>query len=284
MKNRSTITSFNHYAPFLKARFNELKAQNPNFSHNYCARRIGATGSYLKHIFEGRRRIGLSRVSKIASVFRLSNSETQYFTVLVIRELVKDPQTRNYFSEVLYRLRFEEESIGTFAEFKAVDTTTLPLSNWLYGTLIELMSFPDFKDDDEWILSKLVDSDKITPSQVRSAIDDLLKHSVIERKEKGYRLKKLALSVPCSYSEEGFKTYRGILEKTWEVLGNAGKYARNHFLEAIAAVSSEDELKIFQAAEEYRDKVLKIAQASENPTKILVISNNLFNLVKRTAK
>ena len=65
------------------------------------------------------------------------------------------------------------------------------------------------------------------------------------------------------------------------MLGEAGNYARNHFFEAIAAVAPEDEAKLFLAAEEYRDKVLAIAQSTIRPTRLLVISNNLFNLVKR---
>ena len=108
-----------------------------------------------------------------------------------------------------------------------------------------------------------------------------MRHGIIEKAAQGYVLKKEVLSVPNTYSAEGFKSYRGIIEKTWEVLGNAGAYARNHFFEAIAAVAPEDESKVFQAAEEYRDKVMEIAQATRNPSRILVISNNLFSLVKR---
>src|SRR5262249_47283886 len=101
MKNVFKITDFDHYVPFLKARFKALKAAKPHFSHNFCARKIGSTSSYLKHVLEGRRKLGLSRVSKVAAVFGLDEFETQYFTILVIRELAKDAKTRAYLSQVL---------------------------------------------------------------------------------------------------------------------------------------------------------------------------------------
>lgn len=284
MSRKTEITSYAHYAPFLKARFGVLKESKRNFSHAYCAKKLGSTSSYLKHALEGRRKIGLSRVSKIAELFNLDDFETQYFTVMVIRELTKDAKTRNYLAQVLQRLKFEKHSMGeVFSVQQASEATTVPLANWLYGTLLELMSFSDFKDDDDWILSKLVDGSSLTNREVRAAIDDMIAKKIIQKKGSSLEIIQETLSVPNPFDANGFKVYRGIVRKTWEVLASPADYAKNHFLELIMAVSADDELAIFRAAEEFRDRVLKIAQKTKNPSRVLVLSNNLFNLVRSAA-
>jgi uncharacterized protein (TIGR02147 family) len=275
------ITAFDGYVPFLKARFQALKASKPQFSFAYCARKIGSTKSYLMHVLEGRKKIGASRISKIAALFELDEFETRYFTLQVLRELVSDQKTREYLALVLGKLRFERVSLGKVGDLATELASEFPLSHWLYGALIELMAFPDFRDDEKWVLSKLADGPKLSAGEVRSALDELIRQGIIEKRGKRFVVVKSTMSVPNAFNPESFKMYRGFVQKAWDVLGDVGSYGSCHFLEYITAVTPEGEKELLLAAEEFRDKVVAISEKTRDPSRIVMVSNNVFGLVRR---
>ena len=275
------ITDFESYVPFLKERFRILKEKKPQFSYGYCAKRIGSTRGYLMHVLEGRRKIGLSRISKIAELFELDEFETRFFTLQVLRELVEDSRTRDYLTEVLGKLHFERNSLGKVADLRDDQASEFPLVDWLYGALVELMAFDDFEDDEDWILSRLLDSKRLTRQQIRQALDELIRRGIVEKRSGRYVVVKPTLTVPNAFNPESFKRYRGYVQKAWEVLGDVAHYKSNHFLEVITALTPEGEKEVLQAAAEFRDKVVAIAEKTCSPSRILLISNNVFNLARR---
>lgn len=274
------ITEFAHYAPFLKARFELLKKKNPRFSHGYCAKKLKSNPSYLKHVLEGRKKIGLSRISSIASVFQLNDFEKQYFTFLVLRALVKDHGTSEYFTEILCRLSYEKNNRNHLAPTNAPDATSFPIADWLLLALIELTSFPEFVNDPKWIQARLIDGDELSTSHIAASLKILLDKGILKKSGDSLRLEMKTLVTADPYDGDNFKAYRGIVGKIWSALENPGKYRKNHFFEAIASVDEITEAKIFTLAKEFQDKVITLAQQVNSPSKLVLISSNLLNLAK----
>jgi len=285
MEKSPQIVDYENYSSFLKAKFLFLKSTKHRFSHRSFAKEIDSTPAYLKNVMEGRKRIGLSRISKISSVFQLDDFETQYFSFQVIRDLIEDEKTRAYFTSILGRLRFQGTRLGVAKDLNIESDSLRPFSYWLYIPLIELMSFPDFEDSDSWILGKLIDGPGLTAVQIRGAIKDLLEMGAIEKKGNKYVWKTPELSddtllSPGPLDEAQFKNFRGLIEKTWEVLGSRGKYQPNYFFQGSFAVNKEDSELLVKTVARHQDEIMQIVANSKNPDRLVAVTNNLFTLAK----
>lgn len=98
---------FTDYRSFLNDRFEQLKKRKKNFSLRYCAKRLGSAHSYLPFILSGKRKIGLTRISNFAELFLMTGPEREYFTLLVLRELVEDSGAASYLDKLLESVRNE---------------------------------------------------------------------------------------------------------------------------------------------------------------------------------
>lgn len=80
----SNVFSFTNYREFLRARYLELKASDPAFSHRSFAKAAGlGSPNYLKLVIDGARELALKSAKAFARGLRLNPSEADYFVSLV---------------------------------------------------------------------------------------------------------------------------------------------------------------------------------------------------------
>lgn len=274
------IIDYEHYSDFLKARYSYFKSKKRGFSYGTCAKKINSTASYLKDVIAGRKRIGLTRISKIAALFEMDEFETEYFSVQVIRDLIKDEKINRYFKQILGSMAFTVTHREILKESKFSTDSGAHLSNWLYDALIELMNFPNYEDSDSWIRGKLIDGPNLSPERIRGAIQELLDLDAIVKKGNRYVWKKPGIAVASAFDKAQFKFHRGVIEKTWEAIGAPDKYWPSGHFHGIMAVSDESMKLLQQASEEYRDKVIKIVAETKSPTRVVAFINSFFQLTR----
>lgn len=183
--NRPTIFEFKDYKDFLKT----VGLPHGKYSHSSqtlqkWARRLGyRSPSSLTMILNGQRFPSRDMVKSLSRDLGLSAKEIEYFELLI--DLAKAKSKDKNTEKISSRLNQLSGSRNTHQisldQFRYV-------SEWYFAAIKQLISSPDFIEDPEWIRSKL--RKKLTPGQIRYAIQVMLDLNVIERNTLG----KLAVS------------------------------------------------------------------------------------------
>jgi len=151
------------------------------------------TPSILSMILKGKRVPSRKFIDRFCEVYKLNSTESELLWLLIeahkLKIKGKDPQV------ILERIEClcpsQETNLLDLKWFKKI-------SGWHYMAIKNLINTPDFIEDDHLIAKQL--KDRVTPRQVREAIELLLELGVLARVENG----RLAVS------SEPWRTPKGI--------------------------------------------------------------------------
>lgn len=277
-KARPAITEFHDYRLFLKALFLWKKSGNKGFSYEYCAKRIRLSKSYLKQVFGREIHVRIDRISAMASLFRMSAFERQYFAVLLIENQVREPQMKRYFKEILQRLRANEEIAG-LKDFRAKSNAgEAQMAGWLAPTIGALTRLQDFRPDARWI-QNILSGDTPLPT-IEETLQAMLERKVIAHDGKSYREKNFRYS-PDPFEAEGYRRFLSGVLKAEEVLsGNLEGHRPATFSHGAYAVDEGGAKKIMDSYYRFLEELVRIAESTEAPNRVMFLSGNLFHVTK----
>lgn len=162
------------YRKFLKDVFAHLKATRPSFSHRAFARTAGFSSSnYVLLIMQGKRNLSSDGIQKIVGALKLKKGEAEFFENLVRFNQAKTDAERNfYYSRIASNRRYAEAHKLEKEQFEYY-------SKWYIPAVREMVILEDFKEDPEWIASRL--TPPIKPREAAEAIELLLKLGLLVR-------------------------------------------------------------------------------------------------------
>ncbi|WP_413575802.1 TIGR02147 family protein [Bdellovibrio sp. HCB290] len=282
LKSRPNIFEFVDYRQYITVFFEYKKSQNPRFSYDFVAKRLGTSRAYLKNISIGRRHIHLDKIPALAKVFDLSQLEIEYFLMAVAKSTVKNTEVDEYFGRIMDALK-AQNYLSTKYIAPAMDGKGIYINNnWLGSVIHEMSRLEGFKFDSQKILSQLVDHEDITIENVEKIMKELLELGMIVLKEDG-----VVQHVPVEQSmlpqshQESLKSFRVSIEKSYSILNDAAKYRPLRFFAGCLAVNFADFDKIHREFCLYHDKVVEISKTSVNPDHIVYLSDCFFNVTKK---
>ena len=89
------IVAYAEYRPYLRDRYNAIKANDSRFSHRYINAKAGAKSSgWISDILAGRQKLSPIHVKPLAAAFRMDARELEFLAVLVELERAADPEQR----------------------------------------------------------------------------------------------------------------------------------------------------------------------------------------------
>lgn len=210
------IFSFMDYRDYLAAMYAHLKATNPKFSDRYFARQAGlGSSSYMRMVIRGKRSLMPSTASKFSRGLKLGRKETKYFETLVLFNQSDSATDRERLLAELLALRPKQRHTGI-----AHDQLEY-VADSLFVIVREMSVLPDFQDDPEWIAGHLCR--KVTPSQIRHALEVLERLKFLKRDDKGRlkHTKKALESPPDATSMTYLKYHRQVLSESRDALVTA---------------------------------------------------------------
>lgn len=180
MEGRPSIFEFQDYKDFLKT----VGLPNGKYSHSSqtlqkWAKRLGyRSPSSLTMILNGQRFPSRDMMKCLARDLDLNTQELEYFELLIdlAKAKSKDKNTEKISSRLNQLSGSRNTHQLTLDEFRYV-------SEWYFVAIKQLIGHADFLEDPEWIRQKL--RKKVTPGQVRYAIQVMLDLGVLVRDEKG---------------------------------------------------------------------------------------------------
>jgi len=279
IKTEPNIFSYTDFRVFLKDTYNQLKSQQPSFSHRYFSQKAGfASPNFLKLVMDGKRNLSPESVHKFAGVLKLNRKEHHFFELLVQYGQATDPgQKQHYYQEIL-----------TFPEYRKVHYLEKELytylSRWYQPAILELVQLADFQEDPAWIAQAL--RGKITPKEARSALDTLLQLGLLERSPEG-RLKPAHPSLTTgeeARSLAAFSFHENILEEAKEALSQQDPDQRD-FAAITMALNPTQLLAIKEMIRDLRKRILNyLAEDGTSPIAVYQFSLQLFSLTNTESK
>jgi len=170
------IFTYTSYTLYLRDYYAFKKKENKKFTYRLFGAMAQTAPSLLKDIIDGRRSLSLDTMRKFAKAMGINKREKEFFKILIKFSNSKTNLQKNkYFHQIIHSRRnlsieFLEESQYQF------------YSEWYHSAIRELINFPSFIEDPEWISKKLTPN--ITPGKVKKSLALMERLNIIKRNEK----------------------------------------------------------------------------------------------------
>lgn len=196
------------YRSFLRATLAERVLKNPSYSLRSFARQIGVAPSMLSSVLNGGRNLSIVNAYKVARQLELSDTEAEYFALLVQAESAK---TLEHKAAVENKMRALNPDHGmhdlTVDRFRMIST-------WYHLPILEMAEMTGVALTADSAAAKL----GITKNDAQLALERLERLELLSRDSKG-RYKKVHdnLLTVSQLPDEGMRRYhRQMLEKAIE--------------------------------------------------------------------
>jgi uncharacterized protein (TIGR02147 family) len=198
---------FDYHNPieFLNASLVSARARNSSFSMRAWAKQLGLSHVAMLSMVLGQKRKLLPNLSsKISAQFkdagRFSEAEARYFEILVLFHNAQTIEEKNFYGGILASVKPDQR-------FSTLDLDKLNvIADWYYSVIMEMTAVKNFKSDPRWICLKLGGS--VNESQVKAAIDRLIRLGLLERNEKGKLFRTHAqIATPTDIPDKSLRKY-----------------------------------------------------------------------------
>jgi len=272
-EHKPDIFQYAEYRLFLSDLYRYFKSHEPKFSHRFIALKIGAgSAGWFADVAAGRISLTGAFLLKLATLFKLSNKEKNYFELLVAYDQAGSLDEKNAIMEKLMTFKELNAFVVSKDQFAFYNT-------WYISAIRELLFVFDFKDNYKALAKKLNPS--ITPLQAKKAVEILHSLGFIKTCAGGT----LKPCVPIIKKDSQFKSLhwanymRANLELSVSALERFEKEQRD--ISTVTVCLSEDGMR--KASEEIGQLRKRLLALSENDTtrnKVFQCNVQLFPLTR----
>jgi uncharacterized protein (TIGR02147 family) len=271
MKSIFTYADFRDYLhDFYLAR----KSSRPSFSYRHIATNAGINSSgFYPLVIQGKRNLTGATIKKTCVALELTPLESEFFKTLVLFNQAKSLRKKNGFFNALVKLR-NEKNIEIVSE-QRYDIFT----QWYHGVIRELAVCREFKDDFRKLGRMLMPA--ITEKQARESIELLLRLGFLKKGAGRFTYEQ---SSPIITTGRDIKAHQVInyqvqmLKLAIEAFDRFGPDDRLFTSSTTLRVSKATYELLKKKNREYRQDLLKIAEADQNADQVYQLNINMFPL------
>jgi uncharacterized protein (TIGR02147 family) len=279
MDKPETTTSIYDYLDFRKFLTDYTRALKNKRAFNLreFASKAGIKApGYLKMVIDGRRKLTVKTAQKFAAALELETKEKRYFISLVQYNQSTDPDLKKELFAHLIKLRPRS------AYYQKQKRNNLYFSSPHFVTIREMVTLKGFKEDPKWIASRCFP--KISPSEAKEAIEDLLAMSLLQRDDEG----KLIQSEEFIQTEdiqtqiaEAYHYHESVLDKARHALTVLPQDERNYYALSLPLPKHMYD-EIIKDFYEFRDKIVdKIQKSQDDFDEVYQVNFQLFPLTMK---
>ncbi len=167
------IYEHTNYREWLQAELQQRKEDNPAFSAQAFAMRLGLSQAYMSLLMSGRRKLTVKAASLIAEKLGLDDSEQHYLKTLIQKEKHAGTELEAAMDSELAKIRKEHELTPiNLVRFRV-------MSDWYYSAILELINIEGIPHSGESFAKQL----GITVQEAKEAIGVLLRLKLITRED-----------------------------------------------------------------------------------------------------
>jgi uncharacterized protein (TIGR02147 family) len=269
------ILEHSNYRTFLKSVIVEKQRANPAFSMRAFAKHIGLGQSAVSQVLSGKKNLSFESASRIAQKLKLEEKDAEYFRILVQIETTRDP-------EVKKALVLKAQTLNSDHKVRDLSVDLFStIADWYHAVIENLTEIVGFTFTPSEISKTL----GISKHEAELAIERLLRLEIIEKDPKHPNKYRRVPEYTLTTSDVPNKALRlfhkQMLEKTIESLETQSPKEKFIGTETIA-VSKDSLPQIFELADEFLKKVVKISESSKLKTDVYHLAVQFFNLTPKT--
>ena len=273
---KPSIFEFEDYREFLKAAcFPNGKYNHTSGTLSIWAKKLGyKSPSSLTMVLNGDRVPSRDMISSLSKELKLSAKERQYLDLHVdldrAKRKGKDP------SDLLKRISILAPGKNNIQ--LSLNQFSL-ISKWYFYVIKQLIKTPGFIEDYDWIFKRL--DRKVTPSQIKYAIDALLELGIIKRNERGQlEASDKGVISPNDIPSSALKNHHtGMMERAVESL--RAKPVEERQISSLTFRMNPSELpkakeRVFKFIQEFNEEF-----GSDSGTEVFQLNAQLFGHTKK---
>ncbi|MGZ3652319.1 MAG: TIGR02147 family protein [Bdellovibrionota bacterium] len=265
-----------NYREFLRG---TLARKNGDASGGHSARslseKLGISTSFLSEVLNAKKNLSVDLAFKIAIKLNLTETESQYFCLLVQLEQEKDPLFREEISRRLAEMNPKRKSHDLSADlFRSI-------SEWYHSAILELTYVAGPPVTAESAAAAI----GITKYEAESAIERLLRLELLERNAEGRLQKTHAYVTSQSHVPSAAlkEFHRQHLAKAGEALAEFSPKERMSATDVVAFDSRQLE-QVDRLSREFSAAVMKLAEKAATKDSVYSLSVHFHPLTKREKK
>lgn len=167
--------------------FQDKKDRNPSYSIRAWARQLNFKNpSYLSDVINGKRKLKPELALRIAVGLNIPEDERRYFEALVYYSNATGPTERAFYQSIVNKFKPKKEVL-------LLGKDQRNFSHWVYGTMDELTTLKDFREDYGYLARRL--GNDITPQLTELAMRHTMEMGSIRRAADG-QLEKIETVLP----------------------------------------------------------------------------------------
>lgn len=275
LENKPKILNYLDYRKYLKDYYTYMKKVEPKFSFRSFARKVGLSGSYLKHLIDGRYHLSNSQRGKIASACGFSKEERSYFYKLIDFNKASTLEEQNRCLKKINReaLKHTRREISG-EQYKL-------LSEWYFIAIRNLVNLKGFKADPQYMAQRL--RGLITPKEAEAALKVLDQLGLVYEKNGHYHQSEKHLVSKDEIQSTAIRNYHAKSIPLGVKALDKNDLAEREMRALTMSVTKEDALMVKDSIKKYyTELVSKIAASNKKkrPDDLWQLNFQFFKLTE----
>ena len=264
-----TLYTYIDYRKYLSNVLENKRAEDKKFSHRYVLKRMGITFSgYLSNVISGKNCFSIKDAVSLGRILDLSSAEIEYLKKLIYFSKAKTVEEKNiYFKQIM---DFRKRRVS----FLKKDQLSL-YSEWYTVVIREILHTFNFTGNYA-ALARMV-RPKISASEAKKSIQSLEKMGLVEKNSDGvYKPVNRAITTGDQISSFHVKNFHRKMVNLAEFAIEKTPSAERDISALTLSISEERFDIIRDEIQEFRKKILQIAEEETNPEQVFQCNFHLF--------
>jgi uncharacterized protein (TIGR02147 family) len=260
------IYQYEDFRKFLEDCLEEKRKSHPRADGKYTHRRLAAEAGftnpgYFNDVVKGRRTLSGPALEKLAGVFGLKPSETEYFRLLAAYGQEKDPVER----QELYRQMLFRRNRSSFVRLNPVNSKYY--QDYHYPLVRSAIQVLDFRGDYE-ALARFI-RPAVPVATLKKCVRDLCEWGLLSQDKDGRYLPAHKNQEPAPSMGDLVKR----LNREWVVQAADALFAfpkeERYIYSALLTVGAETFREIQQRIDKFREEIIALAKREEKPDRVM---------------
>lgn len=268
------IFQYTNFRSFLKDYYEEKKASE-GYTYRDFSKSAGMnSSSWLLHLIKGTKNLSDGSILKVTKTLGLTESEAEYFEVLVHFTQAKDNDTRDYF----YRKMLACKKNLNIAQLSEDQYDYY--NKWYHPVIRSLVSKVKFGDNYKLLGSRLIP--QISPSEAKASVALLIRLGLIKKDDSGNWVQaEPIVSTGDEVISLNVVNYHKQVSRLAEDAFDRSVREERDISALTLGISTEAFNRIKVRIQSFRKEIMEIARESDNPDRVFQMNLQFFPVSKR---